>query len=80
MSHEEIFNKVVQLIANYFEVDAASITGETNITKDLSADSISIMEFVLAMEDEFEIEISDEDAESITTVNEIVDHLEAALK
>ncbi|MBS7576979.1 MULTISPECIES: acyl carrier protein [unclassified Enterococcus] len=80
MSREEIFNKVVQLIANYFEIDAASITGETNIINDLSADSISIMEFVLAMEDEFEIEISDEDAENISTVNEIVDHLQSALK
>lgn len=80
MTYDEIFAKVVQLIANYFEVDASTITNGTDITKDLNADSISIMEFVLAMEDEFEIEISDEDAENITTVKEIVGHLEQAVK
>jgi acyl carrier protein len=80
MSQEEIHNKVVALLVNYFNVDPATIKGTTDITKDLNADSISIMEFVLAMEDEFEVEISDDDAENIVTVDEIVAHLSQAVK
>ncbi|MDR1567147.1 MAG: acyl carrier protein [Streptococcaceae bacterium] len=80
MTQEEIYGKVTGLIANYFEVDPEKIDGETNITKDFGADSIQIMEFVLAMEDELEVEISDEEAENISTVNEIVAYLVKTVK
>ena len=63
MNREEVFNKVAKIISNHFEIDTDKVTDELNIKDDLKADSISIMEFVLELEDEFGTEISDEDAE-----------------
>ena len=57
------------------ELDADHVTLETNIVEDLGADSISLMEFTLALEDEFGIEISDEDAEHILTLGQVVDYV-----
>lgn len=51
------------------------ITLDTNIVEDLNTDSISLMEFTLALEDEFGIEISDEDAEHILTLGQVVDYV-----
>lgn len=60
---EEVFNKVVKIILNYFEIDIDKVLDELNIKDDLKVDLISIMEFVLEFEDEFGIEILDEDVE-----------------
>jgi acyl carrier protein len=75
LSREEVFQKVASLVSKHFEVDEAGITNATDIVKDLNADSISVMEFVLELEDEFDLEISDEDAENITTVGQVVDYI-----
>ena len=56
MSREEVFNKVAKIISNHFEIDTDKVTDELNIKDDLKADSISIMEFVLELEDAIEIE------------------------
>jgi acyl carrier protein len=72
---EEVFEKVRALIVNHFEVDEAKVTYDTNIAYDLNADSISVMEFILELEEEFELEISDEDSENIFTVKQIVDYI-----
>ena len=77
MERQEILDKVITLVADHFELDPASITGETNLTKDIDADSI---ELVLEMEDEFGAEISDEDAEKLITVNNTVDYIAASAK
>ncbi|MEY8446100.1 acyl carrier protein [Enterococcus ratti] len=79
MSREEVFNKVAKIISNHFEIDADKVTDELNIKDDLKADSISIMEFVLELEDEFGTEISDEDAERIETVGGAVDYISSHL-
>ena len=68
MTREEVFNKVAKIISNHFEIDTDKVSDELNIKDDLKADSISIMEFVLELEDEFGTEISDEEAEQIETV------------
>ena len=68
MTREEVFKKVAVVIANHFEIDADKVTDTMSIKDDLNADSISVMEFVLELEDEFGTEISDEDAEQIETV------------
>ena len=73
MTREEVFNKVAKIISNHFEIDTDKVSDELNIKDDLKADSISIMEFVLELEDEFGTEISDEDAEQIETVGGAVD-------
>ncbi|MGC3438192.1 acyl carrier protein, partial [Enterococcus faecium] len=60
--------------------DTDKVTEELNIKDDLKADSISIMEFVLELEDEIGTEISDEDAEQIETVGGAVDYISCHLK
>ena len=75
MTRDEVFKKVAVVIANHFEIDAENVTDTMSIKDDLNADSISVMEFVLELEDEFGTEISDEDAEQIETVGGAVDYV-----
>ena len=75
MTREEVFTKVAGVVANHFEVDPEKVTDQMSIKDDLNADSISVMEFVLELEDEFGTEISDEDAEQIETVGGAVDYV-----
>jgi len=75
MERTEVFAKTAALMAKHFDVDASTITDDTKLVDDLQADSIKIMELILDMEDEFDIEVSDEEAEKITTVGQIVDYL-----
>ncbi|GBF80988.1 acyl carrier protein [Aphanothece sacrum] len=73
---QDIFDRVKTIIKNNLEVDDESkIVPEASFTEDLGADSLDIVEFVMALEEEFEIEIPDEDAEKITTVQEVVDYI-----
>lgn len=75
MSKEEIFNKIAAILADRFELDADQITEKLNFKEDLNADSIDIVEFVLELEDTFGAEISDEDAEKLTTVADAVSYI-----
>ena len=77
MIREEVLGKIKTIIAEHFEVDEDKVTESLSIKDDLQADSISIMEFVLELEDVFEAEISDEAAESIETVGAAVDYIVA---
>ncbi|MGM0123006.1 acyl carrier protein [Enterococcus sp. AZ194] len=75
MTREEVFAKVANIISNHFDMDADKVNDQLSIKDDLNADSISIMEFVLELEDEFGTEISDEDAEKIETVGGAVEYI-----
>ncbi|KRK79991.1 acyl carrier protein [Companilactobacillus nodensis] len=75
MSEQEVYDKIVGLIADKFEVDASTIKKETSFTEDLDADSIDLVEFVLELEEEFDAEIPDEDAEKIKTVGDAVNYI-----
>ena len=75
MTEEEIFTKIKDILADNFEVSKDKITKETNFTTDLDADSIDLVEFILQLEDEFGVEISDEDAEKIKTVGDAVSYI-----
>lgn len=79
MTRDEVFKKVAVVIANHFEIDAENVTDTMSIKDDSNADSISVMEFVLELEDEFGTEISDEDAEQIETVGGAVDYISSHL-
>ncbi|OUZ18368.1 acyl carrier protein [Enterococcus cecorum] len=79
MTREEVFSKVAAIIAKHFEINEEDVKENTNIKDDLNADSISVMEFVLELEDEFGTEISDEDAEQIETVGAAVDYIASHL-
>lgn len=71
-----IFEKIRDILAEQLGVDAENISLETNIMKDLEADSLDVVEIIMAIEDEFEIEIPDEDAEQLQTVTGIVKYIE----
>ncbi|KAF1297983.1 acyl carrier protein [Enterococcus sp. JM4C] len=75
MTREVVFTKVANIISNHFDIDADKVNDQLSIKDDLNADSISIMEFVLELEDEFGTEISDEDAEKIETVGGAVEYI-----
>ena len=75
MSKEDLFFMIKENLVETLELDVDHVTLETNIVEDLGADSISLMEFTLALEDEFGIEISDEDAEHILTLGQVVDYV-----
>ncbi|OCB82058.1 acyl carrier protein [Lentilactobacillus parabuchneri] len=75
MDKDAIFNKIADLVADEFDVDRSKITGDLNFKNDLDADSIDFVEFVLDLEDTFNAEISDEDAEKLNTINEAVDYV-----
>jgi acyl carrier protein len=73
----DILAKVQAVIADKLEVDAAKIIPEANFTDDLGADSLDVVELVMALEEEFEIEIPDEEAEKLLTVQSVIDYINA---
>ncbi|WP_228461958.1 acyl carrier protein [Lactococcus hodotermopsidis] len=75
MTKDELFIKIKNNLVETMTLEADNVTLATNIVSDLGADSISLMEFTLALEDEFGIEISDEDAETILTLGQAVDYV-----
>jgi acyl carrier protein len=72
--------KVKQIIVEQLGVDEAEVTGSASFQDDLGADSLDIVELVMAFEESFEIEIPDEAAEKIKTVQEAVDFVQAHSK
>lgn len=77
MNKSDIFEKVKDIIAENLSVDDPDrITPETSLTKDLEADSLYVVEVIMAIEDEFGIEIPDEDAEQFSSVEDIVNFVE----
>jgi acyl carrier protein len=75
MSQTEIFEKVKKIVADQLSVESDTITPASNFSNDLGADSLDTVELVMALEEEFDIEIPDEAAEKITTVQEAVDFI-----
>lgn len=72
-----VFDKIRDILVEQLEVDADIITPETDIMKDLEADSLDAVEVIMNIEEEFGIEISDEDAEKFATVADMVAYVEA---
>jgi acyl carrier protein len=69
--------KVKEIIIEQLGVDAEEVTPEASFVNDLGADSLDTVELVMALEEAFKIEISDEDAEKITTVGEAIKYIES---
>ncbi len=78
MEHEEIIEKVKAVIVEQLNVDEADVTEEASFVDDLGADSLDIVELVMALEEEFGISIPDEQAESIKTVGDAIAFIEAS--
>ncbi len=70
-----IAERVKQIVAEQLGVDDDQVTNEASFMEDLGADSLDTVELVMALEEEFDIEISDEDAEKIQTVQDAVDYI-----
>lgn len=78
--NQEIFDKIKSIIVDQLDVDADSVTAESNFISDLDADSLDTVELVMAFEEEFDIDIPDEVAEKITTVGEAVNIIAESTK
>jgi len=70
-----IAERVKQIVAEQLGVDDDQVTNEASFMEDLGADSLDTVELVMALEEEFDIEISDEDAEKIQNVQDAVDYI-----
>jgi acyl carrier protein len=79
MSTTNIFDRVQGIVAQQLGVDKQQVTKEANFADDLGADSLDTVELVMAIEEEFSIEIPDEDAEKIATLGQAIDFIEKAV-
>ena len=71
-----MLERIIELTAENLGADAATITAETSFKEDLGADSLDVVELVMALEEKFDIEIPDEDAEKILTVADAIKYIE----
>lgn len=76
MNEQEIFEKVKGIVVEQLVVEEGNVTMEATFVDDLSADSLDIVELVMALEEEFDMEIPDTDAEKIVTVGDVVKYIE----
>ncbi|MDR2614925.1 MAG: acyl carrier protein [Candidatus Accumulibacter sp.] len=72
---ENIKQRVRKIVAEKLDVNEADVKDESSFTADLGADSLSVVELVMALEEEFECEISDDEAEKITSVQQAIDYI-----
>ncbi|MDO4218878.1 MAG: acyl carrier protein [Synergistaceae bacterium] len=79
MNQEEISAKLKAIVMDRLSVDENQIKPEASFVEDLSADSLDIVELIMGIEEEFDIEIPDEDAEKLTTVGEAAEYIKSKL-
>lgn len=75
MSSEEIYDKVKEIIVEQLGIAETAVVAEASFIDDLGADSLDIVELIMALEEEFDLEIPDSDAEKIVTVNDVVEYI-----
>lgn len=80
MDRSEILTRIQKVVAGQLSIDVGEVKESSSFTTDLGADSLDTVELVMALEDEFSVEIPDEDAEKITTVGAAVDYVESKSK
>ena len=71
-----VLEKVKAILSSQFDVEEDSITSDTNIADDLGADSLDVVDMLMSLEDEFDVEIPDEEIDRIHTVGEVVTYIE----
>ena len=74
----DVKSKVISIIVDKLGVDEGEVTNEASFTNDLGADSLDTVELIMQFEEEFEIEIPDEEAEKIATVEDAVNYIDSA--
>jgi acyl carrier protein len=70
------FDKIKEIFADQLDVDAETLTLDTDMAKDLNADSLDVVEILMSIEDEFGVEIPDEEIENIKTIGNLVEYIE----
>lgn len=75
MGRDEILEKIKEITADRLDVDEADVTPEASFRDDLEADSLDLVELIMELEEQFGMEIPDEEAEKITTVEQAVDYV-----
>ncbi|WP_036485620.1 acyl carrier protein [Myxosarcina sp. GI1] len=78
--NQEVFAKVQKIVVEQLEVEENRVTPEASFANDLGADSLDTVELVMALEEEFDIEIPDEAAEQIDTVGKAVEHISSEIE
>lgn len=77
---QDVEQRVKEIIVEQLGVDASEVTQQASFVNDLGADSLDTVELVMALEEEFDIEIPDEEAEKIQSVSQAVDYIKAHMK
>jgi acyl carrier protein len=80
MSDKNIEQRLTDILSDQLGVDKTQINRDAQIVQDLGADSLDTVEITMALEEEFDIEIEDEDAEKLTTVGDVLTYLEKAIE
>ena len=70
-------DKVIEIVCDQLTLDRTQVTPESSFLEDLGADSLDIVQLIMALEEEYHLEISDEEAEKIRTIQDIVDYIES---
>ena len=76
MDREEILSKIQEITADRLGVEESDVTPDASFREDLEADSLDLVELIMELEEQFGMEIPDEEAEKITTVEEAVDYVQ----
>lgn len=71
-----VFEKIKKILAEQLDVDAEEMALDTNIAEDLGADSLDVVELLMSIEDEFDVEIPDEEIENLKTIGDVVEYIQ----
>lgn len=74
-----VFEKIKDIVAEQFGRDSEDITMDSTFIEDLGADSLDVVELIMAIEDEFDLEIDEDEAGNISTVGDVVDYIKARI-
>ena len=72
-----VFEKIKEILAEQLDANAEEMTMETRIDEDLGADSLAVVELLMSIEDEFEVEIPDEEIENLKTIGDVVEYIQS---
>ena len=77
---EDVYDRMKKIIVEQLGVDEGDVTPQASFVEDLNADSLDLVELIMSLEEEFNLEISDEDAEKIHTVGDALDYVQEHLE